>query len=762
MRKMTRRNFLKNSTAAAGMAGVGHTVDLSVSTSGIGSKSSEAGATATFYVAPNGNDGWSGKLAEPNLAKTDGPFATLERARDGVRELKGEQRPSGPIAVVVRGGKYYLDRTLVLGPEDSGSQESPISYRAYEGEKPVLSGGKRVTGWKPYKGRIVQAELAGTRGGKWKIRQLFLNGERQIRSRYPKLDTSNPLYGGWAFMEGPAEMGSRTAFIYKPGTFRHRWAKPTEAEVIVFPGMGWVDGIGSVKAVDESRRIITLTRGTRNLDRPPWFSKAWSFYPGSRFRVENLLEELDLPGEWCLDSEEGIVYFWPPNGAIQSIDEIVAPALETLVDIEEASWVVISGFTFTETTDGEDMHRDGLDGYGPQCPTQGYKYCGEALHLREAEHCVIEKNYFYAVGGNAIYVERYNARNVIRQNEISQAGANGICLFGNYVPVKSITESLVKGKQRLPMFNEVVDNYIHHCGVFNKYVSAISLGVSDGNLIAHNRIEYVPLYAINLGRNGFGRNVVEYNEIHQVCLELNDNGAINSWMDDESDVRVGHVIRFNLITDVQGCMTDQEGHIHTPDGAAHGIYLDDNSSNNVVYGNVIVRASATGIVIHGGQNNLIENNIIVYAGTASPRQVGYWPGTQATFLTGNQFCRNIVYFGKEKAALVLFDFQPSIEPWSNAIGVQTQIVARSEDNVFFRPDGGEYIISYLKLGPEPGTRKLSLGEWRELGYDTHSEVGDPLFVDPLHDDYRLKPESPAFRHGFLPIDMSKIGIRRRD
>ena len=762
MRKMTRRNFLKTSSAAAGAAGVSRAVDLWASTSGASLKSPEAGAAATFLVAENGNDAWTGKLAEPNVMKTDGPFATLGRARDAVRELKGRQAPSGPITVMVRGGKYFLDRTLVFGPEDSGSREFPITYKAYGDEKPILSGGKKVAGWKSYKNQILQAELAGTKGGKWKFRQLFLNGERQIRARYPKLDPSNLLYGGWAFMEGPAEKDSGTSFIYKPGTFHHRWAKPTEAEVVSFPGMGWIDAIASIKTMDESRRVITLTRAVRNLDRPPWFSNAWSFYPGSRFRVENLLEELDQPGEWCLDSEDGIVYFWPPSGSIQSADEIVAPVLDTLIGIEGASWLVISGFTFTETTGGDDMHRDGLDGYGPQCPTQGYKYCGEALHLREAEYCVIEKNHFYAVGGNAIYLERYNARNVIRQNEISQAGANGICLLGNYVPVKSITASLSDGKQRLPMFNEVVDNYIHHCGVFNKYVAGIFLGVSDGNLIAHNRIEYLPLYAINLGRNGFGRNTLEYNEIHQVCLELNDTGAINSWMDDESEVRAGHVIRFNLITDVQGCMTDQQGQIRTPDGAAHGIYLDDNSSNNVVYGNIIVRPSATGIVVHGGQNNLMENNIIVYAGTASPRQVGYWPGTQASFLTGNRFCRNIVYYGKGKAPLVLFDFQPSIQPWNNAIAVQNQIVAQSEGNVFFRPDGGEHTITQITVGPPPGTRKISFAEWQELGYDTDSVVADPQFVSPMHDDYRLHPESPAIRLGFVPIDMAKIGIRGPD
>jgi hypothetical protein len=109
---------------------------------------------ATFYVATNGNDGWSGKLDAPNSGKTDGPFSTLARARDAVRELKARQAHKEPITVLVRGGKYYLNETLAFEREDSGSREAPVTYEAYPGEKPVLSGGRRVQGWKAYKGRF--------------------------------------------------------------------------------------------------------------------------------------------------------------------------------------------------------------------------------------------------------------------------------------------------------------------------------------------------------------------------------------------------------------------------------------------------------------------------------------------------------------------------------------------------------------------------------------------------------------------------------
>lgn len=725
----------------------------------------------TFYVATNGNNSWSGKLEAPNAGRTDGPFLTLSRARDAVREMKGRQTHNGLIRVMVRGGNYYTNETLMLEREDGGSREAPITYTAYPGERPVLSGGQKVTGWKPYKGQILQADLRGARGGAWKFRQLFLNGARQIRARYPNFDPHSPLYGGWTFIEGPARKGSGNSFIYKAATFTNHWASPTDGEVVIFEAGGWVNDIIPIKSVEEGRRLITLTRSVLNPDRTPWFAPS-SLAAGDRFRVENLLEELDQPGEWCLDSNGGVLYFWPPDGALKSTDTIVVPALHTLIDLHNTSWLVISGFTFTQRMGGDALHHADVDGYGPMYPEEGTEYVGDTLHLKGAEHCVIENNHFDAVGGNAIYLEGYNLRNSIRRNEISYVGANGISLLGSYVPVDGVAAPLQNGRQRMPMFNEVTDNYIHHCGVFNKYVAGVFLGVSDGNLIAHNRIEYMPHHAINLGLNGFGRNVVEYNEIHHVTLEISDTGAINSWMDfEKSDERAGHIIRFNLISDVPGCHTTKEGQIITPDGTANGIYLDNDSSNSLIHGNIVIRTSAAGIFLHGGKNNLVENNVVVDSGRTTPAnapsnypsgQMCYMPYLKGAFFTGNRFSRNIVYYHQGSVPVVLFSV------WSAGPGSrpgqtgqeQSLAVGQSDNNILFRPDGKEpRILISTDVNEKPSTRELALSEWRSLGFDTGSLTSDPLFVDPDHDNYRLKPDSPAMRLGFAPIAVENIGIR---
>ena len=100
---------------------------------------------AAFFVATDGDDGWSGSLAEPNAERTDGPFATLARARDAVREMKGADNLNEPVSVMVRGGKYYLEDPLVLGSRDSDTRNCPVTYTAYPDEKPILSGGRTAS-----------------------------------------------------------------------------------------------------------------------------------------------------------------------------------------------------------------------------------------------------------------------------------------------------------------------------------------------------------------------------------------------------------------------------------------------------------------------------------------------------------------------------------------------------------------------------------------------------------------------------------------
>src|SRR5579871_6142617 len=131
---------------------------------------------ADYYVATNGSD--------RNPGTRDQPFATVGRAKDEVRNkiARGLQTD---VTVLIRGGTYELREPLVFGPQDSGTDKHSITYAAFPGEKPVLSGGHKITGWKQGKGKLWTAEVPSVKAGKGGFRQLFVVGQRRQRARTP-------------------------------------------------------------------------------------------------------------------------------------------------------------------------------------------------------------------------------------------------------------------------------------------------------------------------------------------------------------------------------------------------------------------------------------------------------------------------------------------------------------------------------------------------------------------------------------------------
>jgi len=111
--------------------------------------SSEKIANNALFIAPSGNDNWSGKLAEPNKNETDGPFATFQKTQETIRELKKmDKLPANGITVYIHEGNYSISKTIKLTTEDSGEKNTPITWRSYPGERVVFSGGKTISGFK--------------------------------------------------------------------------------------------------------------------------------------------------------------------------------------------------------------------------------------------------------------------------------------------------------------------------------------------------------------------------------------------------------------------------------------------------------------------------------------------------------------------------------------------------------------------------------------------------------------------------------------
>ena len=191
---------------------------------------------ATFHVATDGNDAWSGKLAEPNSAKTDGPFATLQRARHAVRGLRAAGPLAEPVTVYLQGGVCRVEKTMEFTPEDSGTEKAAVTYAAAAGQRPIISGGRPIAGWQKAEGSLWKAAVPGVKEGGWYFHQLFVNGHRRTRARTPNrgyLYTEGVLapfdHAKWYESNIPA----KTGFRFREGDLR-QWKNSGDALIVVY------------------------------------------------------------------------------------------------------------------------------------------------------------------------------------------------------------------------------------------------------------------------------------------------------------------------------------------------------------------------------------------------------------------------------------------------------------------------------------------------------------------------------------------------
>lgn len=513
---------------------------------------------AAWYVAPDGNDAWSGKFPAPNAEKTDGPFATLAKARDVIRPLPGAR------TVHLRGGLHEVPQGLKFTNEDSGRDYAPVIWQAYENEKPVLIGGRAVKEWKPWRDGILQADLSaqGLKGAKFK--QLLFAGQRQQLARYPNFDPQKPYGGGWAYADGEMwpmyadkEGEDRRTLKVKNSDWR-KWARPEEIEIFIFPRYNWWNDILRVKSADDASYTITTTKDA-----------SYAMRANDRFYFQGAIEELDAAGEWYLDREKSTVYFRPP-AAIDSAT-VYVPTTRDILRFDGTEYLTLRGLTF-------------------ECAEGSAIIFGNGHHNRVLGCTVRNVGDFSGTG----IVVNGGTDNGIVGCDISFTGSNGVSLGGGDRP--TLTEA-----------KNFVDNcYIHHVGVFYKQGVGVALS-GVGQRVSHCLIHDTPRFGIMFTGNN---HILEFNHLRHLALETEDVGATYCGGRDWISPR-GTVIRYNFIHDVLGY--GWNGKWVSP-YFAWGIYLDDNSGGVDVIGNIVARCGRSLIHGHSARDARVENNIFVEGG----------------------------------------------------------------------------------------------------------------------------------------------------
>jgi len=679
-------------------------------------------AEVKLYVATDGNDRWSGTLTGPNETRTDGPFASVNRARDAARILA--RGTSAPIVVQIRGGIYVLSEPLVFTPDDSGSPGAPVTYIAYGDDTPVLSGGRVISGWQPGPGNIWTAPVGTNRD----FRQLFVNGSRRARARVPA--------EGFLRTVGPILPGGNPSFGFRPGDILPGWANQPGVDVVAIDK--WMDLRLALSAVQGNQATLAGVR-------PADFDD-----PAVRFWIENVSEGLNAPGVWHLDRAAGVVSYHALDGEDLSRAAVVAPALVQLVRFDGSPGrpvrdIALRGLTLSYADWAPPRPEDSA----APGPVQGAVQCGAALEATGAQGITVEKCSFSHLGQYAVALGRGSRGNRVVANEMSDLGAGGIKIgdarssvipkippqrgaeVGLYHwptdpaqyrvgPDYPASEAAISGD------NVITDNRIHNIGVVFPSAAAIWVGQSPTNVIAHNEIHDTYAAGISCGWTwGFGptvarNNVIEFNRLHHIGRGLLSGlGAIYLL-----GVQPGTVVRNNIVHDVSRA--------NAPGGyGGWGIYLDATTSAVTVENNLVYRTQDGALHQNAGEGNLIANNIFALGDEAQIVRSRAARGMSFTFE------HNLIYW--ERGDLL------RIRPGEGGV--------MFDHNLYWHVGGGAVVFGTERGGAIPWR------QWQERGQDKESLIADPGFADPARGDFMLRPDSAAFKLGFKPIDFSAVGPR---
>ena len=648
-------------------------------------------AETTLCVAPTGND--------RNAGTVSAPLATLTAARDAVRALRAAGKPEH-VTVILRGGTYRLPEPFALEPRDSG-----VTYTAYAGERPILSGGERITGFVRGPGKLWVAHLPQAADGKWAFNQLWVNGQRRRPARSP--NTGYFIVAGKAPIHrdasGKEVDESFTAFTYKPGDLKP-CSDLDQAQVVVYHS--WETSRLRIKELDDANQVVRFT------GRAAWKFESWG--KGQRYYIEQVRNALDAPGEWYLDHKTGELLYYPLPGEDMRTAVVVAPRLSRLVDIqgEGTLGLPVTDLTFSGLTF---MHEDFVLEPTGHSDAQAVVNAPAALMADGAVNCTFDNCEIAHVGDYALWLRKACKGNRIVHCRVHDVGTGGVRLG----------TANNAGSDEASASGNVVDN----CHIYDGnycYAGGIGLwlGQTFGNRLSHNEIHDFTYSGMSIGwtwGDEFTRahdNLIEYNHVHHVMKELQDGGAIYCLGNSP-----GSIIRNNVFHDV------------FPYGEiGWGIYLDATTSHYLVENNVVYNTYSGGLMYNnGGHEHVIRNNIF-----ADSARQAIWPFYEQRI---NTFRNNIVYFTQGDLFV----------PFSES-SLKQRLAAKEnpgdwDDNVYCNP-----------VKPDFTFYKYTFAQWQALGLDQHSLIADPQFVNAAKYDFRLRSTSPALALGFKPIDTSKVGL----
>ena len=690
-------------------------------------KEAELIMNADFYVSTKGNDS--------NIGSFDSPFATIEKARDAVRSLDKTGRKG--ITVAVMAGDYRTS-SIEFTKEDSGTAECPITYCIYGDGEVVINGGitlkpdsfKKVTDSDMLsrlsdsaKEKVLCADLKeyGLTADDWgKIYaigsyntaakydgdyvgglycELFVNDRRQTLARYPNegyLYTEKVLQTGY----GRESDGALTAVenwdeVRNPAPDIYGISKDLSERIASWKTLEdvWMFGFWKYDWADASSPVGDFNAEKRTLS--PKFVSTYGTKTDAPYYFFNVFEELDAEGEWYLDRENGIIYLYADGDLTDSaIDMSVTE--KPVITVNDCEYITFDGFTVKGT------RSDGITAVGNNLTVQ---------------NCLIKN-----VAGNALSLDGYN--NLAYANEITRTGKGGISINGG-------------DRETLTAGNSKADNNLIHdwSEIYQTYQPAVTLG-GVGNICSHNEMFNSPHEAITYGGNN---HIIEYNNIHDVCLLTDDAGAIYAGRRWDF---YGTVIRYNAVYNL-----GSDGH------RPCGIYMDDALSGQTIYGNLLINVPSIALHLGGGRDLQVKNNIVV---NCNDRSISYDDRAREGVVNNGWFTHSSQKNGDMWQ--LLFESPWQTETWKKAYPQMQKFSDNFDDtdNPDFVPNPAYSDVSsniIVNLNGELGdisdaANRFSKVDGNLLFKTSESET---VFENPDGGNYKLKNAPDGFEQ--IPFDM---------
>ena len=690
-----------------------------------------------IFVATNGSDtNGTGSIGQP--------FASPERARDEIRMLKKEGEIYKVFQVNLREGTYYRGNTFLLIEQDSGTKDSPVIYSAYKSEKVIIHGGISIPVVKKNSSiapetltrfqaavhdKIVEIDLqqegisdygemravgfSRPFGPTWA--ELFVNGEPYGLARWPNDSTQKMgevIDGGSVPRDGDL---SNRGGAFRFDTDRPlAWQSHQDIWISGYFRRGWAEDVVQLAEIDTTNKIFKTKQAS-----------LYGYQSGhkySRWYVYNIMEEVDEPGEYYLDRDNSKLYFYPSD-EVRSIE--LSMLEKPLVSIKGASNVQFRGIHF-ECSRGMGIYMERTQnnlitactfknlGIVGVCMGKGIDPFNDLVHegVGEAASDKIG-SYLQHIYSDPVFNRKAGRNNGVVNCTIYNTGAGGIHLSGG---------------DRLTL--EPGNNYVENCTIhdFNRIEKSYRAGIDIsgvGNRISNCELYSAPSMAILIRGND---HLFEYNEIHHVCQEVHDQGALYYGRDPSER---GHVVRYNFFHHLNS--------IH----ATSAVYHDDGACGMEVYGNIFYKPGKIPVLIGGGHDNPYTNNIFIDA------ELGIHVDNRNQGWSKNIIEKGGIY--DQRLKMVKYNEPPYSIKYPHLTNYWEDNPALPKrnpvsKNIFYKV---EKPVRYNK-------------DWMPFKDDNWITEENPGFINEEEMNFELKEDAKAFEAipGFKAIPFSKIGVRK--